>query len=106
MAGKVISWSVFGLLTVLAGYMVVAAVGNLLLLPEMGASLGLQVNAVGWGWLWAGVALPVVTYALALVVARGRSVWVRVLITATALAVTAAFQLEIMHLVPQSSFFM
>ncbi len=105
MARKITGWALFALLTGLYAYMVVAAAGNLVLLPEMGAQLGLAVNATGWFWLWLGIALPVLAYAIALLAGRRRRGGSRLLILATALAMTAAIQLEILHLVPQSSFF-
>jgi len=55
--------------------------------------------------LWLGVALPVVALAVALLAGRRKGGGVKLLLLATALAVTAAVQLEILHLVPQSSFF-
>ena len=105
MAARITRWVVFGLLTALFAYLVIAAVGNLVLLPQMAAEIGLGVNGTGWFWLWAGIALPAVAYAAALVIARKRTAGGRLLILATALALTAAVQLEILHLVPQSTFF-
>lgn len=105
MAGRVTGWVCFAVLTALYAYMVVAAIGNLALLPQMAGQMGLGVNGTGWFWLWLGVALPVVAYAIALLVGRKRSGGARLLVLATGLAVTAAVQLEILHLVPQSSFF-
>lgn len=105
MAGRIMTWLAYALLATLYVYMVVAAVGNLVLLPEMAAELGLAVNATGWFWLWLGVALPITAAAVGLLVGRRRGRGSRLLVLATALAVTAAVQLEIMHLVPQSSFF-
>ncbi len=105
MAGRIMTWLAYALLAALYVYMVVAAIGNLVLLPEMAAELGLAVNATGWFWLWLGVALPIVAAAVGLLLGLRRGRGSRLLALATALAVTAALQLEILHLVPQSSFF-
>lgn len=106
MTSKIVGWGSFAVLTALYVYMVVAAVGNLVLLPEMAAAIGLSVNGTGWFWLWLGIALPVIAYIIGLLVARrAKSGGSKLLVLATALAVTAAVQLEILHLVPQSTFF-
>ncbi|NLA66361.1 MAG: hypothetical protein GX862_10705 [Leucobacter sp.] len=105
MASKIAGWATFVLIAVLYGYMVVAAVGNLVMLPEMAATLGLQVNAVGWFWLWLGVVLPLIGFAVALLISRRRKGGSKLLILATGLAVVAALQLEIGLLVPPVSFF-
>ncbi|MFV0433915.1 MAG: hypothetical protein ACK5LO_08055 [Leucobacter sp.] len=105
MAGKIVAWVVGLLLTGLYVSVVVAGIGNIVLLPDMAASMGLSMTAVGWFWLSFGIALPVVAFALALLFGRGRSAAMRLLVLATGIGVVAAVQLEIMHLVPQSSFF-
>jgi hypothetical protein len=105
MARVISVWVLFVLLAALYVYMVVAAVGNLLLLPDMAAQIGLSVNGVGWFWLWLGVLLPVTAFVLAALVGRRRKSTSRLLILALGLAMAAAVQLEILHLVPQSSFF-
>lgn len=105
MAGKITAWALFVALTLLYAYMVVAALGNLIMLPELSATMGLRVTGVGWFWLCLGVALPIIAYGIALLVGRRRGGGVRLLVLATALAVTAMAQLEILHLVPQASFF-
>lgn len=105
MASKITGWAAFVLLAALYVYMVVAAVGNLTQLPQMAASLGLGVNAVGWFWLCLGVALPILAFVIALLVGRRRAGGSRLLIFATALACAAALQLEISLVVPPTSFF-
>lgn len=104
-AGALVAWIVGVLLTLLYAYTVVAAVGNLVMLPRMGAAIGYGITPVGWWWLGFGVALPVIAYALALLFGRRRSAPLRLLVLAVGLCAVAAVQLEIMHLVPQSSFF-
>jgi len=105
MAGKVATWGIGGLVTLLYVYLVVAGIGNLLGLTEMSALLGLSLTGAGWFWVLFGIALPAVGFAVALLIARGKSDAMRVLVLATGLAVVAAVQLEVLHLVPQSSFF-
>ena len=105
MAGKITTWVLFLALTLLYAYMVVAALGNFLMLPELSATMGLRVTGIGWFWLCLGIALPIIAYGIALLVGRRKSRGVRLLVLATALAVTAMVQLEILHLVPQASFF-
>lgn len=105
MAARIFTWALGIVLTVLYAYGVVTGVGNLLGISEMAALLDLTVTAAGWFWLVFGIALPLVGFAVALLVARGRAGGQRVLILATGLAVVAAVQLEVLHLVPQSSFF-
>lgn len=105
MAGKVTAWVIGVLVTLLYAYLVVAGVGNLLGLTEMSTLLGLTLSGAGWFWVIFGIALPVAGFAAALVIARGASGAVRVLVLAAGLAVVAAVQLEVLHLVPQSSFF-
>lgn len=103
--GALIAWAIGILITALYAYTVVAAVGNVIMLPEMGAEIGYGITPVGWWWLGFGVALPVIAYAVALVIGRRRSAAVRLLVLAAGICVVAAVQLEVMHLVPQSSFF-
>lgn len=105
MTRRIISWTVWAIITGLYGYMVVAAVGNIVLLPQMVSSIGVTVTATGWFWMIFGVALPLVAYAIALILARRKSRSVRLLALATGLCATAAIQLEVLLLVPQSSFF-
>jgi len=52
-----------------------------------------------------GVALPVAAFVVALLIGRGRRAGARLLVLAAGIAAVAAIQLEVMHLVPQSSFF-
>lgn len=105
MLGKITGWAAFAVLSLLYAYMIIAAVGNLIMLPEMGATMGLEVTVSGWFWLCIGVLLPVLAYAIALLIGRKKGGAAKLLVLATALAVTAAVQLEILHLVPQASFF-
>lgn len=105
MAGRVSAWVAGVLLTVLYAYMVVAAIGNLVGLQQMGGAIGLELTGIGWFWLLLGVGLPVLILLLALLIGRKRRAGARLLVLAAGLALAAAVQLEVMHLVPQSSFF-
>lgn len=105
MAGKVATWVFGALLILLYLYLVVAGVGNLIGMQEMSALLGLTLNAVGWSWLVFGIALPVVVFAVAFLMGRKRSAGLRLMLLATGVCLVAAVQLEVLHLVPQSTFF-
>lgn len=105
MAGKIASWVIGLIITALYASTVVAAVGNIIGVPSMAEAIGLGISGTGWFWLWLGVVLPVVVFGIALLFGRGRRAAARVLILGTGLCVLAAVQLEILHLVPQSSFF-
>ena len=104
-AGRVIAWVALVLLTLLYAYVVVTGVGNLTGISELAGVLGFAVSPAGWFWLTLGILLPIAVYAVALLFGRGRAAGVRVLLLATGLAVVGAIQLEILHLVPQTSFF-
>ena len=104
-AGRISAWIAGALLAVLYAYMVVAAVGTLVGLRQLGGAIGLELTAVGWFWLLLGIALPILFLALALLIGRRRRAGARLLVLAAGLALAAAVQLEVMHLVPQSSFF-
>ena len=105
MVGKVFAWVLGVLLTGLYVSAVVAAVGNAIMLPNVADSLGLGISVSGWFWLVFGIAFPVVVFGIALVLGRGRSAALRVLVLAAGIALVAVAQLEITHLVPQSSYF-
>lgn len=103
MAKRVIAWVIGILLTGLYASTVVAAVGNLLLLPEQAAVAGLGISGFGWFWLVFGVLMPVVVFALSLVIGRRKSSVLRLLVLATGLGVVAVWQLEVALLVSPSS---
>lgn len=105
MGRRIVAWTLGALLTALYVYTVIAAVGNIVLLPRMASSMGLGITGTGWFWLVFGVLLPVAVYVLALLIGRGRSAAARLLVIAAGLCLVAAVQLEVLHLVPQSSFF-
>lgn len=105
MTRRIITWAVWAIISALYVYMVIAAVGNLILLPEMVAAMGLQVTGAGWFWLIFGVTFPFIAYVGALIVARRGSPAVRLLALGTGLCIAAAVQLEVSLLVPQTTFF-
>ncbi|MGD9606511.1 MAG: hypothetical protein AB7V10_03410 [Leucobacter sp.] len=102
---RIASWVLGVLLGLVYVYLVVAAVGNVIGIVEMSGLLGLELGAIGWFWLVLGVALPVAAFVVALLIGRGRRAGARLLVLAAGIAAVAAIQLEVMHLVPQSSFF-
>ncbi|GAA2839481.1 hypothetical protein FB468_1195 [Leucobacter komagatae] len=96
MNAKVISaWVAGVLILALYAYAVVAAVGNLI---GMSTFLGEALGPLPWALLGVAIFAPIGAIITSLIVARGRTAWVRVLLLATGLCVTAAVQLEIMHL--------
>jgi len=104
-AGIIAAWTWGAILTLLYALVVVNAVGNLIGMPQIAASLGTVLSATGWFWLVFGIALPVLVYAAALFIGRGRRPALRLLLLLAGIAAVSAFQLEIMHLVPQYLFF-
>ena len=102
---RIAGWALFGVLTVLFGYAVWAAVGNLTGIPKAAEMMGLGVSPAGWLWLGIGVAVPVIGYAVALMLGVGRGLWTRALILTAALATVAVIQLDLMNLVGTSTYF-
>ena len=98
-------WTIGALVAVLYGYAVVAAVGNLIGIPGIASALGLGVTAAGWAWLSLGVVLPILIFLTALLMGLKRPGWAKIVLLATGLCVVAVFQIDILHIVPQSSFF-
>lgn len=99
------AWVIGLLLALLYGYLVVTGIGNVIGLGQMAAALGLGITPVGWFWLSFGIVLPLAVLVVALLIGRGRGAVQRILLLATGLAVVAAVQLEVTHLVPQANFF-
>jgi hypothetical protein len=105
MAGRIAAWIVGVLLVLVYAYLVIAGVGNIVGLREMSGLMGLEITGFGWFWLVFGTVLPALVLVLALLIGRGRGAGARLLVLATGIAFVAAVQLEVTHLVPQSSFF-
>lgn len=95
-AKRISTWAIGLVLVALYVYATVAAVGNLI---GMGAFLGDAFGVLPWVLLGVGVAVPAISLILALALAAQRGAWARILLLATGLCVTAAVQLEIMHLI-------
>lgn len=94
---KVITaWIAGVVILALYAYAVAAGVGNLL---GMSQFLGEALGPLPWALLGTAIAVPVIALIVSLIIARGKSAWVRVLLLATGLCVSAAVQLEIMHLI-------
>lgn len=105
MGARITAWVLGIVITLLYSATVVAAVGNLVLLPRMGADIGYDISAFGQFWLWFGILMPVLVFAAALAIGWRRRAVTRLLVLVTGLAVVAVIQLEVLHLVPQSAFF-
>lgn len=105
MTQRILAWGAGAALALLYGYAAVAAVGNLLGMLGIGEALGTGISAVGWAWLVLGLALPPLVFAVALVAGRERAAGTRVLLVAAGLSLVAIAQLNIMHVVPQSAYF-
>lgn len=105
MVAKISAWVIGILITLLYVSVVVAAVGNFIMLPEMAEAMGIGISGFGWFWLSFGIALPIVAYGLAWVLMRKRRAGMRLIVLAAGLAAVSAVQLEVLHLVPQAAFF-
>lgn len=98
-------WFVIVLATVMYAYAVWSAVGNIILFPDFAAAIGLSVSTIGWVWLSIQVALPFVVAAGALMLGRKRPVVIRALILLAGVALVSVLSIDIMHSIPQSSYF-
>jgi hypothetical protein len=101
----VVAWIVGALLTILYLYAIATAVGNLTGMFGLADALGIGLSAAGWSWLIIGIVIPVVLLSLALILSRKRKAGFRILLLALGLTVVAALQIDLMHLVPESSYF-
>ncbi|QIK62449.1 DUF3422 domain-containing protein [Leucobacter viscericola] len=103
---KVVSaWVVGFLLAVLYLYAATAAIGNLIGMSGLAGALGTGLSAVGWIWLITGIVMPVVLLSLALILGRKRKAGIRILLLAVGITVVAVLQIDLMHLIPESSYF-
>jgi uncharacterized membrane protein (DUF485 family) len=99
----VLAWIISALILVLYVYAVVAAVGNFLGMRVFASSLGSGLSVSGWFWLTLSVLLPVLLAALAVLLYRKTRVALWLLLLA-GLGLLAVSQIEIVHLIPQTSF--
>ena len=103
---KIVSaWVVGVLLAVLYVYAAVAAVGNVLGMIGLAGALGTGLSGSGWLWLVLGVLIPLLVLGIALWLGRRRAAWTRILLLAAGIAVVAALQIDVMHVIPESSYF-
>lgn len=93
------------LAALLFGYQLWTGIGNALVFPEFAASIGLAVNATGWFWITVQIALPIIVAALALLTARKRGALVRGVMLLAGVALVSVALIDIMHLVPNTSYF-
>lgn len=99
------AWIAGLVLATLYLYAAVAAVGNLIGMTGLAAALDVGLSVSGWLWLIAGILIPLLVMGLALWLGRRRSAWARILLLAAGVAVVAALQIDVMHLIPDSSYF-
>lgn len=99
------SWTVGLLLGLLYLYAVVAGIGNFVGIAGLSDALGTGLSSSGRIWLIVGIAMPLVVLAAALLVGRGRRAGIRILLLAAGVALVAAWQIDLMHVIPESSYF-
>ena len=105
MVKTVSAWIVGVLLAVLYVYAAIAAVGNVLGMMGLAGALGTGLSGSGWLWLSVGVLIPLLLLAAALWLDRGRAPWTRILLLAAGIAVVAVLQIDVTHVIPESSYF-
>ncbi|MGW9020000.1 hypothetical protein ACWGOE_00795 [Leucobacter chromiiresistens] len=105
MVKLIASWTAGLLLGLLYLYAVVAGIGNFVGLVGLSDALGTGLSGSGRLWLIVGIAMPLVVLAAALLVGRGRRAGSRILLLAAGVALVAAWQIDLMHVIPESSYF-
>ena len=100
----IFTWTISVLVLVLYAWAIVNAVGNFVGLRGFARSLESDLTMSGWFWLLGGILLPIVIAVLAFFLAR-KQPEKRWLVLLVGLALVALLQLNVQHLVPQSSFF-
>lgn len=105
MVKTVSAWIVGVLLAVLYVYAAIAAVGNVLGMVGLAGALGTGLSGSGWLWLSVGVLIPLLLLTAALWLGRGRAPWTRILLLAAGIAVVAVLQIDVTHVIPESSYF-
>lgn len=100
----IFTWTISVLVLVLYAWAIVNAVGNFVGLRGFARSLESDLTMTGWFWLLGGILLPIVIAVLAFFLAR-KQPEKRWLVLLVGLALVALLQLNVQHLVPQSSFF-
>lgn len=103
---KLISaWAAGLLLGLLYLYAIVAGIGNFVGVTGMSSALGTELTGSGRFWLVIGLVMPAVVFVLALLLGRRRSAGIRILLLAAGVALVAVWQIDVMHVVPNSSYF-
>ncbi|SJN09526.1 hypothetical protein FM113_06500 [Leucobacter sp. 7(1)] len=105
MAQRILSWAAGVALVGLYVYATITGVGNLTGMLGLSGALGMGLSVSGWLWLIAGVLLPIIVLAGALLLGRGRGAWARILLLAAGIAAVAVLQIDLMHVIPESSYF-
>lgn len=105
MVSRILTWVVGVLLGGLYLYATITGVGNLTGMLGLSGALGTGLSVIGWVWLSVGILIPLVVLAAALLLGRGRSGGIRILLLAAGIAAVAVWQLDLMHVIPESSYF-
>lgn len=100
-----IAWLAIVIAVALYAYATWAAIGNLLLLPQFAASLGLGITPTGWSWLSIQVALPLVVAIVSVILGRKRRLPVRALLLIAGVTVVSVLSIDITHSIAQTSYF-
>ena len=105
MAKRATAWVAGLLIGLLYLYAIVTGIGNFVGLVGLGGALGTGLSVSGQLWLIVGIAMPALVGVAALVLGRGRGAGTRILMLATGLAIVAIWQIDMMHTIPESSYF-
>ncbi len=105
MLRNILAWAAGILLGVLYLYAIATAVGNLLGMLGLAGALGTGLSGAGWFWLVFGIVAPAAVLALALMLGRRRGAGRRILLLAAGVALVAVVQIDLMHVIPESSYF-
>lgn len=98
-------WVVWVAIAGLYLYALVASIGNFWGMNSVAQKLTGSLSTSGVVWLTAGVVLPLISFGIAVLLGRNRSRPQKLLMLAAGICLLAVMQLNIMHLVPNSSYF-
>lgn len=90
------------LIAVLYVFAAVTAVGNLLGMLGLAEEIGVGLSVTGLIFLVIGITMPLLVLVLALMLGRGRPPGMKILLLVAGIALVAALQIDLMHLVPES----
>lgn len=99
-----VSWLLGSLLAALYVYATVAAIGNWIGMREIASSLSGGLSPSGIVWLSCGVVLPPLALTGALVAGRKKPALQRLLLLVLGLSLVAVMSLNILHLIPTTSY--